>query len=274
MIRGTFHYHSTYSHDGKNTLSEIASALSSAGLQFSVMTEHFEDFDADKFSRCVREMNAVTRSTGFVMVPGMEVDLSGLHTILFPVTSYQDLVSFVSGDPDAGRSMFKVLAHPSRYSFEEIPPHLAKYRINGIELWNQMADGRHMPPMKFLKFVAEQPWRNQCRYFFGCDLHTSKVSAANLLSISDTHERTTDAIAAALSEGEFVASNSPTGVEYRNGSQRTDYDAWLQGLQGRSNYKAKVLAGVRSFLKPVYRSLPRSMRHSLNDMKNYVRDKV
>jgi len=44
-IDGAFHFHSTYSHDGKNTLSEIASTLSEAGLSFCVMTEHFEDLD-------------------------------------------------------------------------------------------------------------------------------------------------------------------------------------------------------------------------------------
>ena len=44
-IQGTFHFHSTYSHDGRSTLSEIASALRTAGMAFCVLTDHFDPCD-------------------------------------------------------------------------------------------------------------------------------------------------------------------------------------------------------------------------------------
>jgi hypothetical protein len=274
IIRGTFHFHSTYSHDGKNSLPEIASALQESGLSFCVMTEHFEDFDAAKFDRYVQEAKEVTESSGFLFIPGVEVDLAGLHTIVFPVRDYAEVVRFASEGQDTGRPIFKVLAHPSKYSFDKILSHVEKYRINGIELWNQQADGRHLPPMDFLKRLGAQPWRNQCRYFFGCDLHSAKLVASNIISIAVGSDRTPETVAKALIEGDFVAGNSSTGIDYRNGSNKTDFDSWLRTLQNRSNYKGRILAGVRSCLKPIYRMLPRGMRRSLNDAKNFVRDKV
>src|SRR5216684_2426706 len=274
MISGTFHFHSTYSHDGKNTLSEIASALSGSGFSFCVMTEHFEDFDVVKFDRYVREAKEVTESSGFLLIPGIEVDLSGLHTIVFPVTEYAEIARFGSGGQNSERPIFKVLAHPSKYSFEKVARHIEKYKINGIELWNQQADGRHMPPMDFLERLHGQPWRNQCRYFFGCDLHSANLTASNVISVAAGRDRTPGTVVRALIEGDFVSSNSPTGIDYRNGSDRTDFDTWLQTLRTRSNYKGKILASVRSCLKPIYRMLPRGIRYSLNEVKNFVRDKV
>jgi hypothetical protein len=274
IIRGAFHFHSTYSHDGKNTLSEIASALSGSGFSFCVMTEHFEDFDEVKFDRYVKEAKQVTESSGFLLIPGVEVDLSGLHTIVFPVREYAEIARLASERQDSELPIFKVLAHPSKYSFEEVARHIEKYKINGVELWNQQADGRHMPPMDFLEWFKGQPWRNQCRYFFGCDLHSTKLLASNAISVAVGCDRTPETIAKALIEGDFVSSNGPTGIDYRNGSDRTDFDTWLQTLRTRSNYKGKILGIVRSCLKPAYRMLPRGIRHSLNDVKNFVRDKV
>jgi hypothetical protein len=274
IIRGTFHFHSTYSHDGKNTLPEIASALSRSGFSFCVMTEHFEDFDAVKFDRYVKEVKHVTESSGFLLIPGVEVDLSGLHTIVFPVREYSEIVRFASDGQDSDRPIFKVLAHPSKYPFGEVVSHIEKYKIDAIELWNQQADGRHTPPIDFLERLKGQPWRNQCRYFFGCDLHRAKLVASNAISVLNACEPTPESIAKALIEGDFVTSNGPTGIDYHNGSGRTDFDTWLEKLRKKPNFKGRILAGVRSCLKPMYRMLPRSIRHSLNDVKNFVRDKV
>ena len=153
VIQGTFHFHSTYSHDGKNTLSETVSSLNALGFSFCVMTEHFEDFDAPKLERYVREAHELTDRTGFLVIPGVEVDLSGLHTIVFPVTEYAEIARFAQGQ-DTDFPLFKILAHPSKYSFEKVARHVEKYHINGVELWNQQADGRYTPPLAFLALLG------------------------------------------------------------------------------------------------------------------------
>ncbi|MGA2422636.1 MAG: PHP domain-containing protein [Terriglobales bacterium] len=274
FIQGTFHFHSTYSHDGRSTLPEIASSLSARGLSFCVMTEHFEDFDALKFDRYVQELKDVSASSGFLFIPGIEVHLSGLDTIIFPVRKYEEIARFEAEGKDSQPPMFKVLAHPSKYRFQDVMRHLTKYQLNGIELWNQQADGSYIPPIDFLELLKSQAQRNHFRYFFGCDLHSANLTVANVLSVPSPNERTAEAIAKALIEGDFVSRNCPTGIEYRNGSGKTDFDAWLQTLRRKSYSRGKILRSVRHFLRSLYRMLPRDTQHSLNDFKNFVRNKV
>jgi hypothetical protein len=274
LIQGTFHFHSTYSHDGRNTLREIASALSGRGFSFCVMTEHFEDFDEPKFDRYIEELTAITDSSGFIFVPGIEVNLSGLDTILFPAREYREIVRLASEGKGGQGPMFKVLAHASKYSFEAVKGHLEKYDIDGIEIWNQQADGSHIPPLGLLEWLKTQSRRCQYRYFFGCDLHSAKLIVTNVLSLPMPADRTATGIANVLTGGDFVSRNLPTGIEYSNGSSATDFDAWLQTVIGRSYYRGKLLRSIRSYLKSLYKMLPRDAQHSLNDFKNFVRNKV
>ena len=273
-IQGTFHFHSTYSHDGRSTLREIASVLSGRGYSFCVMTDHFEDFDAAKFDRYVREIEEINQSGDFLMVPGMEVDLSGLHTIVFPVREYAELTRIVSEGKDSRRRMFKVLAHPAKYRFDLVVRHLEQYAIDGIELWNQQADGSHIPPLAFLEKVKTLQRQNDRRYFFGCDIHKVTLQVNNVLRISRPAGWTPEAIADTLVHGDFLSCNAPTGIEYQNGLDRTKFSPWLETLAKQSYSRGKLMRNVRRCLKPIYNSLPRSVRRSLNDVKNTVRNKL
>ncbi len=273
-IQGTFHFHSTYSHDGRNTLAEIASSLKRSGISFCVMTEHFEDFDATKFARYIGEANDVTRESGFIFIPGIEVHLSGVDTIIFPVREYDQIERLAREGTNCATPLFKVVAHPSKYPFEKIIRHLESYDINAIELWNQQADGSYIPPLQFLELVGTQEWRNRYQYFFGCDLHSANLAVANLISLPKPSEISSETIVHCLTEGNFVSQNLITGIEYRNGDERTDFDSWLKTVQQRSYYRGKVLRTVRRCLRTAYRKLPRSTQHVLNDVKNFVRNKV
>ena len=274
LIRGTFHFHSTYSHDGRNSLPEIAAVLRNRGFAFCVMTEHFEDFDAAKFQRYVAELQLVSESSGFLFVPGIEVHLSGLDTIMFPVRNYDQIAQLESEGKDTEPRMFKVLAHPTKYPFEMVVRHLEKYKIEGVELWNQQADGSSIPPLDFLERLRSHPRRNDFRYLFGCDLHSANLTVANVLAMAAPRPLTAEAVAGSLSQGDFVSCNGPTGIEYRNGTERTDFDAWLRTVKAKSYSRARVLRSVRRFLRSCYRMLPRNTQHSLNDFKNFVRNKV
>ena len=238
------------------------------------MTEHFEDFDAAKLTRYICDAQEVTHKSGFFIIPGVEVHLAGLDTILFPVRSYDDVASFAATGRDSEASMFKVLAHPSKYPFEMVEKHLEAYEINGIELWNQQENGRYIPPVDFLGSLRAHPRRNQYRYFFGCDLHNVNLTIANVLSLPVSECLTADAIVNMLVRGDFVSLNLSTGIEYCNGSERNDFDRWLQTLHERSYVRGKLFRHVRRTLKACYRMLPRDAQHSLNDFKNFVRNKV
>jgi hypothetical protein len=152
--------------------------------------------------------------------------------------------------------------------------HLEKYRINGIELWNQQADGSHMPPVGFLQSLQSQPLRNNYRYFFGCDLHDASLTVTNVLSLRNPGRLTVEAVVSVLMSGTFLSRNIPTAIEYHNGPEKTDFDTWLQATLKKSYYRGKLRQSVRSGMKRVYRLLPRDVQHLLNDIKNYIRNKV
>jgi len=272
-IQGTFHFHSTYSHDGRNTLAEIAASLEKRGISFCVMTEHFEDFDAAKFARYIREANDVTKDSGFIFIPGIEVHLSGVDTIIFPVHEYEPIARLAKEGTDSTPPLFKVVAHPSKYPFEKIVQHLERYHINAIELWNQQADGGSIPPLRFLELVRTREWRNRYQYFFGCDLHSARLKVANLISLPRPSRISAESIVHCLTDGTFACRNLVTGIEYRNGDN-TDFDSWLKTILERSYYRGKVLRGVRRGLRAAYKKLPRGTQHLLNDVKNSVRYKV
>jgi hypothetical protein len=272
VIKGTFHFHSTYSHDGRHPLKEVASTLQGNGFAFALMTEHFEDFDAATLDRYLAEAREITDTTGFVLIPGIEVHLSGLDTIVFPVRSFEQIQDLSRKASD--QTLFKVLAHPARYRFEDVERHIQKFHIDGVELWNQQADGSQIPPLEFLRSMRTLGARDRLRYFFGCDLHSAHLRAVNVLCLPDSTPRTADAIVNELTSGQFVARNLLTGIEYRNGAGRIDFNRWSQLLEERSYVRGRILKTIRRGLRSVYKALPRSAQHSLNDFKNTVRNRV
>ena len=274
FIQGTFHFHSTYSHDGRNTPREIASALQRSGFSFCVMTDHFEDFDAPKLDRYVHELNEVSRLTGFHLIPGIEVDLAGLHTLVFPVREFSDITRLAARQTEGQRRLFKILAHASKYPVERIAGHLRKYEIDGIEIWNQQEDGSHMPPVGFLKGLKNELRQRQFRLFFGCDIHDVRLTVTNEISVPSTERNTVGSLIHSLTHGEFVARNLTTGIEYHNGAEWVAFDAWLQTLVERSYLRGRVLRGVRRSLRFIYKQMPRNAQRPLNNFKNFVRNKV
>jgi hypothetical protein len=273
-IQGTFHFHSTYSHDGKNTLGEIAASLKAKGFSFCLMTEHFEDLSVTTFNRYIQEANGVTEATGFILVPGIEVDLSGLHTIIFNVHDYDEISQMAWAPDRCSRLPFKILAHPSKYPFERVQAHMEKYNINGLELWNQQADSVYLPPLKFLNLLKTHVGRNEIIGFFGCDLHDTHLSVANILSLQSQSPPTAEAILTALLRGDFVAMNLPTGIEFRNGPGGTDLASWIEEVTSKPYYQAKLRMGTRQILRWLYKSLPRGAQRFLNNTKNYLRNKI
>jgi len=273
-IHGTFHFHSRYSHDGRSTLAEIASTLSGQEFSFCVMTEHFEDFDAPKLVRYIQEAREVSQRSGFVLIPGIEVHLSGVDTILFPVRDFAEIQRLASDGTEPQPQIFKVLAHPSKYPFELVLRHLERFKIDAVELWNQQVDSAHFPSIKFLEQMKTYHRRNELRYFFGNDIHNVNLGVANVISLHQVVQRDAESIAKTLVQGDFVCRNRPTGIEYRNGSAKTDLDSWIGTVMSNSYRRAKLRMSTRQSLRWLYKVLPRTAQHSLNDIKNYVRSKI
>lgn len=274
MIRGAFHFHSTYSHDGRTSLVDTVERLRGQGFAFVIMTEHFEDFDRIKFSSYLQEVEMLNRRMDFVLIPGIEVNLDGVDTIKFPVGDYEGCLDFGERAGGSISPTVSVLAHPTKYSLRKVLAHLGKFKIDGIELWNQQADGRYAPPLKFLmEFQAQaQPERYCC--YFGCDLHDANLKASNFIALPRPHCLDPASLCAMIASGQFTSFNSDTGIAFSNGPQRDDYKAWLEKIQSCRNYKGRVLRFIRRGLRAGYKRLPKSVQRSLNDIKNTVRNKI
>jgi hypothetical protein len=274
-VHGTFHFHSTYSHDGRSTLEEVVAGLSARGVSFCIMTEHFEDFDVPKFDRYIQEVQRLNREGTFVLVPGVEVNLAGIDTIVFPVRDYQSIAEWAVDGHDPDQRLFKVLAHPSKYPLGALARHLDTYQVDAIELWNQQADSHYLPPLSLLKWLRDQSWRARYHYFFGCDLHDVTLGVANVIELRPQGEALScDLIVKKLRTGKFVSRNLTTGIQYGDWDQRSEFGQWADAVLAKPNYRGTLLRGVRTCLKRTYRLLPREAQHSLNDFKNFVRNKI
>jgi hypothetical protein len=271
-VLGTFHFHSTYSHDGRSTLAEVVAGLQGRGFGFCIMTEHFEDFTPSKFQSYLEETQALTRTSGFVLVPGLEVNLEGIDTILFPVTEFGMVERFAK--QHGSENIFSVLAHPSKYPAEKVAQHLDRYCLSGVELWNQQADSDYRPPLDFLGAFRGMCRWNQMRCFFGCDLHDVNLRPSNLLALDSSAGATAEGILAELSAGRFTSRNLRTGIELDNRLGPRGVEEWTEQILRRGSEWGGVRWRVRQVLRSGYRLLPRSTRRGLNDFKNLVRNRI
>lgn len=275
FVRGTFHFHSTYSHDGRTTLAQTASTLRQRGFSFCIMTEHFEDFDRAKFNRYIEDVNALNRERDFLLIAGIEVNLAGIDTILFPVMDFDECRHFAAGGTTTRRPVLKVLAHPSKYPFDRVSKHLERFEIDAIELWNQQADGAYMPPLDFFEALRTHAARNRYRYLFGCDLHDVSLSLYNIIAVPATvTPLSSESIVTEMRLGRLASFNVKTGIQYVNRPGEAEFDAWLERVRGRSFANARLRRGIRRTLNATYKMLPRPARQSLDDFKNFVKNKV
>lgn len=238
------------------------------------MTEHFEDFDPQKLESYLQEAQMVSGEVGFVLIPALEVHLAGIDTLVFPGRDYQQIAELASGDFRKGEGLLKLLVHPTKYPLQRVFAHLDRFNIQGIELWNQEVDGHSLPPFRFLKSFLVHPRCDQYLYFFGCDLHNVRGRISNILILSQPCEKSPEAIMNCLRRGYFSTRNLRTGIEFRNGNPRMDLASWLTVQQQKTYYRGRLVGWVRNSLRSAYKQLPRSSQRSLNDVKNYVRNRL
>lgn len=203
MLKGAIHIHSTYS-DGELTLGQLRRIYSSGGYDFVCMTDHAEDFDAEKLGTYLDECRALSDER-FRFVTGLEYSCDRrMHVLGYGAESLPHttdpqevfrLIKSVGGLP--------VIAHPmdSAFdwieSFDELP--------HGIEAWNSKYDGRWAPrPATFRMLNRLQKREPAMRAFYGQDLHwKNQFRGLNVMVDSPSLDR--QAILSALARGDFFA---------------------------------------------------------------------
>ena len=84
-IEGVFHVHSSFSHDGKESLYELSSHFKTKGIDFCIITDHFEDFDEKSFYSYLAQIRDINSSGKFLFIPGVEIVVGAAHIIVFPL---------------------------------------------------------------------------------------------------------------------------------------------------------------------------------------------
>ncbi len=171
LYKGLLHVHSTYSYDGRHSISEIAEFARRHHYDFVAMSEHSDTLTPKSVSTLVADCNQASDAF-FQMIPGIEFTCEGnLHLIGLGIAAYTP-----SRDPlrvadfIRERRGIAVIAHPSRYQYR-IPIPLAG-RVHGIEVWNGAYDSRFVPNHHSLILLRRLRQHNSSLLAYGGqDLH-------------------------------------------------------------------------------------------------------
>jgi hypothetical protein len=201
IIRGIYHAHSRYSHDGHMSFAELRAAFVARGYDFVIMTEHAEDLTPESYrsfyESCVRESD-----TSFLFVPGLEVPYEGkVHVGCFPGAPSYDVVPLYEAGIRAMKAhgAIAIYHHPSkqRYFMD------AQFReiLDGIEIWNSRYEGWGAPSRRTMAFMEE--YFPNALHFCGLDVHKVQQLTGPHLRL-EVSSRTPEGIAAAIRTHKFA----------------------------------------------------------------------
>lgn len=177
-MKGVFHVHSTFSHDGKCSLPQIAGLCREKRFRFAMITEHAEDFEGQsKMQSFIEECRAVSTREQVLLVPGLEFGFKeypklhllgiGLSKLIFPADIERTI------DEIHQQGGLAVIAHPTR-NRHFIPEHIMG-QLDGIEVWNAAYDSRYMPHYKSMKlFTSVKRFNPDLKSYCGLDFHRAQ----------------------------------------------------------------------------------------------------
>jgi hypothetical protein len=200
---GVVHVHSTWSHDGRDTLSALHGFARERGIAFVGLTDHAEDFDAATFEGFLAECRAV--STPEVrLIPGLEYRFAGypgLHLLALGLRRWiepgtpRDFVAEARSACD-----FTILAHPVLPGYR-LPDDVAP-AIDAIEVWNAAYNTRFLPDPRAIRLLESLRGRRpEVVGVAGLDQHDSRNDRQTRVVLLDP--TATDPLAE-LKAGRFV----------------------------------------------------------------------
>ena len=187
-LRGIAHVHSRFSYDGCHDLAEIAGFARERGLDFVLMSEHNRTLTDESMAAFVRECDALTRSTGVLIVPGIECEATPDHVHVLGY-GVRTLVRERHVGPIA-RAMraaggFVVLAHPLYRDALRLVSRDDLDGLHGWEIWNGKADGGWYPSAESIRALgALQEAGAALVPMAGADLHRLEAYPGIVLEVS------------------------------------------------------------------------------------------
>jgi hypothetical protein len=173
---GIVHVHSDYSHDGRDTLHDLAEFAAARDIGFIGLTDHAEDFSALRWDEYVHACGAAS-SDVVRLIPGLEFRFTGfrgLHLLAFGLVRWIEPTTpdeFITLAGPASR--LTALAHPILAGYDI--PEVVRESIDAIEVWNATYNTRYLPDPRAFRLLHEmQRARPEVVGFAGLDQHDSR----------------------------------------------------------------------------------------------------
>jgi hypothetical protein len=199
---GIVHVHSSFSHDGRDTLDDLRRFAEARGIAFIGLTDHAEDFDAARFAELVAGCDRASDER-VTIIPGLEYRFKGwkgLHLLALGLRWWIDPqapAEFIAQARHAAR--FTIAAHPVLHGYRL--PEVAAAGIDGIEVWNAAYNTRYLPDPAAIRLLHHvQRARPEVVGIFGLDQHDARNDRETRVALTDATE--TDPLAA-LRAGRF-----------------------------------------------------------------------
>ena len=265
--KGVFHLHSHYSHDGRDSIHNISENLFEQGFSFCILTDHFEDFDANKLTQYLYDIESENKRKKCVIIPGIEKDIQNNHVIFFPIapsTTFESLQKIKKIDDIHRAPHFKVLAHPTKSAPEFGQKLIDLGCFDFIEVWNQQVDGNTYPNFNWLKSVSVPN-----RILFGTDIHKIQYPIHNEIRL---HNSEATNIVEELLAGRYELVNNKSGIECPNSYR--DFIAVLTRVEKTQQLRIKAKRTLKIFLKMIYEWMPLKKKPIVNHFKNTIRSRL
>ena len=201
-LSGAIHAHTTLSHDGTMSLSELVDFVKARGYDYLAITEHSYDVDAEAMTN-LRSQAELLSTPDFLIIPGLEFRCHG----------WIDIIGYGVTEPTSSENPAEVIDHIHRHGGVAIfaHPNIRPYPIDpswvkmldGAEIWNVSNEGKYLPQTgginKFRELASVNP---ELRAYTGLDLHR-RESYCYLSATTFASDRTKDDILRALKKGDF-----------------------------------------------------------------------
>lgn len=154
---GIIHVHSTYSHDGHDSLERLRAFALERGIDFIGLTDHAEDFVPDLWEEYVERCREVSDDR-VRLYPGLEFRFQHpdgkIHLLALGLDRWiepQTPGEFIVLARDAAR--FTVVAHPVLDDYR-IPDEV-RAGIDAIEVWNANYNTRYLPDPRAIQILHD-----------------------------------------------------------------------------------------------------------------------
>ncbi|MCD6367943.1 MAG: ATP-grasp domain-containing protein [Candidatus Aenigmarchaeota archaeon] len=224
-IKGLFHVHSNYSHDGKLSLTEIKKLSIKNGYKFVILTDHAEDFDQKKWMKYVKECKKLSDEK-FVFIPGMEISsYDGPHIILVNPKRYTNskiltnVVEYVKKN-----KIFWGIAHIRESDWKILES--IKEPPSFIEVWNSKYHGYSTSLSNLIRFRRFYRTSYHTIGICGNDIHDWKKRLISLY-LEYEGELSYEKILNKIKNEKFICSYK-SSVFFPNGEFYTSFNQFVK----------------------------------------------